>query len=534
MKAVDIDRLNATADRLRAHVEQADPAEDADHHRNVPQPDLACLYGLVGDIARAASATTEANPYAVALNAQAYIGCCLGRGAYMPVGNTRHHPRLFGLHVGRSSRGRKGEAMSLLHRIDMALRAASPDLAPQVHRGGLSSREGLAYLIHDGFCEGRNEVKPIHDKRLWIIESEFANVLQQTKRDGNTLSAALRDCWDGVGIKPATKSNRISASHPHISLSAAVTPAELLSLIEARELSNGFANRFIVIFNERQQLVPFPRATPQSEVDGLAARLADVLRFCGAERWVDREHLQISLTPEAAKLYGDLYRVELNRCDSGPMVASLLERRAPVLLRIAMLFALTDKTTLVNEAHIMAALAWVRYWSDSVKFIFSSAAGEDAQREVTGAAAKIADYLREHGRKSRTAISTECFHGKLSKDRLDDALSELLQATPPTIIVESEARKTGPGTATKFYVLAAKSAKCEEPCGFPADFERGEVSEMSEVSGSAADDGAATLRSVRSVRQPANCLKTRAIAHTSLSSLNSPTGAETGADEEVI
>jgi len=36
--------------------------EEIDHHRNAPKPSPECLYGLVGDIARAGSDNTEANP----------------------------------------------------------------------------------------------------------------------------------------------------------------------------------------------------------------------------------------------------------------------------------------------------------------------------------------------------------------------------------------------------------------------------------------------------------------------------------------
>lgn len=524
MTAAAYQRLADKADELaRSAVDQVPDADD--HHRNAPRPDPACLYGLIGDIARAAGATTEASPYAAALNALAYLGCCLGRGPYLPVGNTYHHARLFGMHVGRSGRGRKGDAVSLLHRVDMALREAHPDLAPQVHRGGLSSREGLAYLIHDGFREGKSEVEPIHDKRLWVIESEFANVLHQTKRDGNTLSAALRDCWDGVGIKPATKSNRISASHPHVSMSAAVTTTELLSLIEQRELSNGFANRFLVIFSERTKLEPFPKSTPQADVDALAGRVADVLRFAQADRWADRDHLRVSMSPEAAEVYGRLYLGELNRHDYGPLVTGLLERRAPTLLRIAMIFALTDCAQIIGIEHIEAALAWIRYWTDSVRFIFSSAAQEQGQREVADAATKIVAYLAANGRQPRTKINVECFHGKLSRDKLDAALDELLHASPPTVIVEAVPRKDGPGSPTKFYVLAAKSAesaKCEDSRGFAADSVPGEISEISEAWAEARP----SFRSVRSVRQPANSAESRASAHVSLNSLISPANAD--------
>lgn len=122
-----------------------DQSEDdsPDTHRNAPRPDPICLYGLVGDVARAGSDGTEANPYAIAANFMAYLSCAIGRGPYLPVGNTWHHARLFILHIGRSGRGRKGDAVSLVNRLDTAVRQLRDAAAPPIHRGGLSSREGL-------------------------------------------------------------------------------------------------------------------------------------------------------------------------------------------------------------------------------------------------------------------------------------------------------------------------------------------------------------------------------------------------------
>ena len=233
-----------------------DAADDEalDNHRNAPRPDPACLYGLVGEVARAGGDTTEANPFAVAANFIAFMSCAVGRGPYMAVGNTWHHTRQFMLHIGRSGRGRKGDAVSLISRIEKALKNLSQDATPKVHRGGLSSREGLVYLIHDGYSEGKTEVEAFLDKRLLVIESEFANVLHQGKREGNTLSAALRDCWDGVSMKPATKSSRLWATDPHIAMIGAVTPGELLGLMASRELTNGFANRFMMFWAERTKI----------------------------------------------------------------------------------------------------------------------------------------------------------------------------------------------------------------------------------------------------------------------------------------
>lgn len=498
-------------------------ADDAmpDNHRNAPRPDPACLYGLVGDVARAGGDTTEANPFAVAANFIAFMSCAIGRGPYMAVGNTWHHVLQFMLHIGRSGRGRKGDAVSLITRIVRALKALSQDATPQVHRGGLSSREGLAYLIHDGFTEGKTEVEAVLDKRLLVIESEFANVLHQAKRDGNTLSAALRDCWDGVSMKPATKTSRLSATDPHIAMIGAVTPGELLGLMASRELTNGFANRFMMFWAERTKMLAFPRATRQEDVDALAKRVHEVLKFCKAERWAEKDHMRVELSPDACKLYEKLYLGELNDNSAGERITALIERRAPMLLRLAMLFALCDLTTTVEVHHVNAALAWVRYSVESVKFIFASAADEVAVAETNDTAQKIVEFLTERERATRWELTKDCFKGHATKTRIDAALDELLSSNPPRVVVHED--RTAPGRPTKFYrLMAAKYAKNQQPCGFVANFADCEVSEQSEVTQTDAD----LLRKLHILRKDEKSQETHASIDSSLTSHTSHADSE--------
>jgi hypothetical protein len=90
----------------------ADAADDdsLDNHRNAPRPDPACLYGWWDVAARAATppkpipmqwrqtlSPSWAAPWAV---------------GHTCIGNTWHHARMFMLHIGRSGRGRKGDAVS--------------------------------------------------------------------------------------------------------------------------------------------------------------------------------------------------------------------------------------------------------------------------------------------------------------------------------------------------------------------------------------------------------------------------------------
>ncbi len=451
-----------------------DASDEPDHHRNAPVPSDDCLYGLIGDVARAGSKDTEANPFAVAAAMLAYLGVAVGRGPYMPIGDDWNHARLFITQVGRSSRGRKGTAKKLMFRIDKAIKELREPLSPQVHIGGLSSREGLAFLIHDGFTEGKNEVPAIQDKRLLVVESEFANILHQSKRDGNTLSPALRDAWDGVSIRPATKTNRLWASNPHIGLLCDVTPSELLELMAARELTNGFANRFLFFWAESAKVVPFPKYTPDEVIQGIAGRLVKILEFAGADKFVERDVKRMEFSSEAKALYAKLYKGELRDRSAGERITALLDRRAPMLLRLAMLFALTDSTNVISGPHINAAMAWVRYWVDSVKFVFQSGADEVRAAKTSDTASKILTYLADKGQATRKQLTKDCFQGHSSKAMIDGALDDLLTGNPPQITVESEARQKGtPGTPTKIYKLAANcanSANYGVNTGFAGDF----------------------------------------------------------------
>ena len=425
-------------------------------HRNAPEADPACLYGLIGEIARAGSEGTETSACAIAANFMAYLSCALGRGVYLPIGNTRHHARLFCLHIGRSGRGRKGDAVSLALRIDQALRAMDKAFAPQIHRGGLSSREGLVALMHDGYRQARQDVPAIEDKRLWVLESEFANVLHQGRRDGNTLSAALRDCWDGVDLKPATKSNRLYASQPHVCLSGAITPSELTGLMSTREFTNGFANRFLMIWAERTRILPFPKETPQAVVEHLARRVLEVLAFVRADRHGEHDQLRMELSPQAQWRYAQLYRGELNDDLGDGTLGALLERRAPMLLRLAMLMALTDLQIQIDTRHIDAAMAWVRHATASVRFVFVSAAEEARLMRVQALSNCVLAFLRERGQATRSQINAECFRGKVSKARIDASLEHLLACTPPKITVQRVRRSDGaPGAPLRVYRLIA-------------------------------------------------------------------------------
>lgn len=439
-----------------------DEIELTDPNIPPPKPDPVMFYGLVGDVGRIAATDTEVNPVAASVAFLSFLGANVGRDVYLPVGNTYHHARLFTLHVGRSGRGRKGDAKSLVERIQRRLNEVYSGVLGGYHGGGLSSREGLVMLIHDGYTQGKKEIPPIDDKRLLIVESEFANVLHQGKRDGNTLSAALRDGWDGVSIKPATKAFAVWASDPHIGIHACITPSELLSLIQSRDLSNGFANRFLTIWAEKTRNVAFPLPTPKEVLNDLVDRTQQVIRFAKGEYPAKSDSRRMHFNDEARMFYQEIYLAELTKPQASDLLTTLLERQAPYVIRLAMLFALCDLSLEITRNHLVAALAWVRYWRDSVRFIFSTAVNTAEAEEKTDTARKILAFLKAkpEGMADKTTIIVDCFQRHVSAKALGAALRDMLIATPPRIelveIPRQDARKGG--RKRKVYRLTEPSA----------------------------------------------------------------------------
>jgi len=431
--------------------------ESNDTNMPLPKATEAMFPGLVGVVANAATEKTEVNPVAAAAGFLSFLGAMVGRDVYYPIGDTHHHARIFTLHIGRSSRGGKGESLNLTRRIAHAINAEDQGILGQIHTGGLSTREGLAMLIHDGYTQGKETSPPILDKRLWVVEGEFANVLGQARREGNTLSSALREVWDGGAIKPATKANRVWASMPHVGMAGAITPAELHATIQVKELSNGFANRFLMFWAERTREVAFPEPTSPHMLAILAKETINVVRFAlgNYPQDVDTRAMHMS---QAARALWDNVHSGLVRPLETELLSSLLERRRPYAIRLAMLFALCDLSLVIEAQHIRAALAWIDYCTDSVRYVFANQAQEARAMERERMAGMVLEFLQARAEGATLeAIGDECFGKKATPLPIADVLAALVADPRQGVELHTLPRADGrPGRGRKVYRLAEK------------------------------------------------------------------------------
>lgn len=250
------------------------------------------FYGLAGELVETIDPHTEADPAALLVQFLIAFGNVVGRSAYFTAGADQHYPNEFAVLVGASSKGRKGSSWSAIqHVVGMA---DSQWLNASVQTG-LSSGEGLIWAVRDEIATqepirtgkerrvtGYQTVIKDHgvsDKRLMVVEPEFASPLRVSERDGNTVSAVVRQAWDTGRLRVLTKNSPARATGAHISIIGHVTKDELLKYLTDSEAGNGFANRFLWVAVKRSKFLPDGGSIHILDFAPLLRSLGDAIRF---------------------------------------------------------------------------------------------------------------------------------------------------------------------------------------------------------------------------------------------------------------
>lgn len=127
------------------------------------------------------------------------------------------------------------------------------------------------------------------DERMLVTDGEFAGVLAATRREGSTLSMAIRDLWDQETVRTAAKTSPAKATRPHVSIIGHITSEELRRGLTTTEKANGFANRSMLICVRRARCLPFGGDLGDSDLRALAERVHNALSFtkdiAGSLQW---------------------------------------------------------------------------------------------------------------------------------------------------------------------------------------------------------------------------------------------------------
>jgi hypothetical protein len=182
------------------------------------------LQGVAGECVRSIGPHTEADPVAVLSNIIVGFGNIIHQGAYVLMGPKPQYLKEYVVLVGRSSKARKGTSWEYPEAL---FREVDEDWANRRVISGLSSGEGLIYAVRDPverYDANAGEMKVVDrgepDKRLMVVEGEYARVLKVMGRDGNSLSAILRDAYDRDRLQASRTRPRTTRTGPPAPTSA--------------------------------------------------------------------------------------------------------------------------------------------------------------------------------------------------------------------------------------------------------------------------------------------------------------------------
>jgi hypothetical protein len=393
------------------------------------------FHGVIGELVQAIDPHTEADPVAMLIQILVMFGNVIGRTAHFCVEADTHYMNLFAAVVGQTAKGRKGVSGGHARRIYQPI---DPEWADQCNKSGLSSGEGLIWAVRDPI-EKQQPVKEhgwvvdyqtviedagITDKRLLVSESELASTLRVLGREGNTLSALIRQAWDGHDLRVLTKNSPAKASAPHISIIGHITRDELRRYLDATECANGFGNRFLWACVRRSKLLP----------DGgtVVDLVSHIARLRAA---VDHARHVGELRRDAAASH--LWHQEYPRLSAGRpgLLGAMTARAEAQVMRLACLYALGDWSLVVGLPHLQAALEVWRYCFESAAYIFGSSLGNPIADEILRALHAASDGLTRR----------DLLHGVFGRNKSAGEITRALALLADCHLARHEEDRSGGG-----------------------------------------------------------------------------------------
>jgi hypothetical protein len=429
------------------------PAGPAGEEREYPvwpsDPDPAAFYGLAGDYVRAVEPHTEASPLALLVQFLLDFGSVVGRNAYFPVESDKHYANENAVIVGETGKSRKGTSES---RVRSAYSAVDPLWAQNRIAGGLSSGEGLIWAVRDAIFK-REPIREkkrvvdyqdvitdpgVLDKRLLVVESEFASPLRMTERDGNTLSPIVRQAWDGTKLQTLVTGRVHSvpvATGAHVSIIGHITVDELRCYLSVTEQGNGFANRFLWFCVRRSSFLP-----EGGDLEACARAILPIVERLKAAIEFGKKARVLKRSVAARKEWAAIYR-GLSEGRPG-LLGAVTSRAEAHVTRLSLIYALLDQSELFESPHQDAALALWQHCEASCKFIFGDSLGDPVADTILTALRSAPDGM------TRTELGA-----RLGRHQPAGAVSRALDSLLALNLVRRETRLTEGRSAEVWFAI---------------------------------------------------------------------------------
>ncbi len=337
------------------------------------RPGSEAFQGLAGEIVSMIEPHSEADPVALLSQFLVGFGNVIGRSAYFQVEADKHFTNLFAVLVGPTSKARKGSSLSQTKRF---LRGADTNWADSCVLSGLASGEGLIWAVRDSTFSNDGEKLldvGVDDKRLLAVESEIAQQLKLMARESNILSTVIRQAWDSGNLRTITKNNPAQATDAHVSIIGHITQQELRRYLNETELGNGFGNRFLWLCVKRSKMLPEGGQLDDHDLLRVTQRLTSTIKWA-------RQIEEVRRSAKARQLWREVYP-KLSEGTAG-LMGAVTSRGEAQVTRLALIYALLDRCSIIQSKHLNAALSLWDYAQASARFIFGDSLGDPTADEI--------------------------------------------------------------------------------------------------------------------------------------------------------
>lgn len=323
----------------------------------------------IGEYVLANAPHTEADRDSVYLQAMELFANYVGKAPRFRLNNTLIYANGFLAVVGTTALGRKGTAYNDALELFLETGGVHSLYTKERIRQGVSTGEGLVEFVKDG---GTN-----FDGRMMVYAPEFNRMLSCMRREDNTLSAVLREAYDGGVLAVTTRANPIVAASAHVSVITHTTADEFSRMVLPVDFTNGMLNRYSFLWAADGAVRPSPGRV--SELAVTKARTA----IEAAKNWVDGAGplgLDMSWS-YAAEEFWSRYYVD-TRKPSGNNLQDTLTARAPAnIIKHAMRHAILDRSETVELRHLEVAIALWNRFEQSTKRLLAYRSGGSADKQ---------------------------------------------------------------------------------------------------------------------------------------------------------
>jgi hypothetical protein len=184
-------------------------------------------------------------------------------------------------------------------------------------------------------------------------------------------------------------------------------------------MANGFANRFLWFCVKRSKSIPSGKGVPPEKLTPLIEELKEAISFAKAVGEMSRD-------AQAEELWGEIYS---GLSDGKPgLVGAITSRAEAQVLRLSMIYALMDRSDVIQVEHLRAALALWTGCEKSVDTIFADYTGD---RNVD----LVAKPLRVFRKMTRTQIH-QLLGRNASKNEVDRVINVLCNTGKATLVID--------------------------------------------------------------------------------------------------